>query len=160
MSAIDHRPFPKGALMAASALVIFSLIAVTVVRLAKLQAPPAPMQTAANAPAGAVLASRHLRFEDRPGKIVAVVDARSGRDIATLEHGGDGFVRGAVRALVRDRRINALGPDAATFELTEWSDGRLTLLDPATGAIIDLRAFGPTNRAAFARYLPAHEAAR
>ena len=31
----------------------------------------------------------------------------------------------------------------------------LSLLDPATGARIDLDAFGPTNMAEFARFLPA-----
>ena len=33
------------------------------------------------------------------------------------------------------------------------ADGRLTLADPATGARIDLEAFGPTNAGVFARLL-------
>ncbi len=31
------------------------------------------------------------------------------------------------------------------FRLTRWSDGRLSLDDPATDRHVDLEAFGPTN---------------
>ncbi len=40
------------------------------------------------------------------------------------------------------------------FRLSAWSDGRLTLEDPATGRAVDLEAFGPTNEATFVRLLP------
>ena len=43
----------------------------------------------------------------------------------------------------------------APFRLTRYADGRLALDDPSTGAHVELRAFGPTNEAAFARLLPA-----
>jgi len=32
------------------------------------------------------------------------------------------------------------------------TDGRITLMDPATGQRIDLESFGPTNTAEFARF--------
>jgi putative photosynthetic complex assembly protein len=54
---------------------------------------------------------------------------------------------------VRDRKKLALGPEMP-FRLTLWHDGRLVLDDPATGRHVDLRAFGTTNRNAFARLLP------
>ncbi|MFY7781768.1 MAG: photosynthetic complex assembly protein PuhC, partial [Tagaea sp.] len=40
------------------------------------------------------------------------------------------------------------------FRLSMWRDGSLVLDDPATGRRVDLRAFGATNRDAFARLLP------
>ena len=41
------------------------------------------------------------------------------------------------------------------FRLTRWSDGRLSLDDPATGRRIELDAFGPTNTAVFAHLMGA-----
>jgi putative photosynthetic complex assembly protein len=41
------------------------------------------------------------------------------------------------------------------FRLTDWTDGRLTLEDRSTGRSVELRAFGATNAAAFARLLTA-----
>jgi putative photosynthetic complex assembly protein len=68
--------------------------------------------------------------------------------------GEAGFLRGALRALARERRKRDLGAEAA-FELIARGDGRLTLNDPATGERIDLESFGPTNFATFARLLTA-----
>jgi putative photosynthetic complex assembly protein len=63
-----------------------------------------------------------------------------------------------VRGLAHDRIRRGLdaGPP---FRLSRWADGRLELQDVATGRRIDLRAFGATNRDAFARLLPPQERA-
>jgi putative photosynthetic complex assembly protein len=61
-----------------------------------------------------------------------------------------GFVRGVLRSLVRRRMQLGLGREAGGFDLNRLSDGQITLSDPATGEIVDLGAFGPTNQAAFA----------
>jgi hypothetical protein len=37
------------------------------------------------------------------------------------------------------------------FELKGHTDGRLTLIDPATSVRIDLESFGPTNMSSFAQ---------
>ena len=66
--------------------------------------------------------------------------------------GEGGFLRGALRVMARERRMRGLGGEAP-FELVGRADGRLTLLDPATGQRIDLEAFGPTNAGAFAALL-------
>jgi hypothetical protein len=50
------------------------------------------------------------------------------------------------------RRGIGSGP---TFELIGHTDGRLTLLDPATGQRINLESFGPTNMSSFAKLQPA-----
>jgi putative photosynthetic complex assembly protein len=92
---------------------------------------------------------RSLRFEDRPNGDVAVMDAKSQTEITRFQ-GEQGFVRGTLRTLSRERMRRGIGP-AAPFELVAHTDGRLTLLDPVTGARIDLESFGPVNMAAFAQ---------
>jgi len=66
--------------------------------------------------------------------------------------GSGGFLRGALRALVRHRRLAGLGAEAP-FLLVAHADGRLTLEDPATRHRVDLESFGPTNSAVFAQLL-------
>jgi putative photosynthetic complex assembly protein len=106
-----------------------------------------------DAPAEApVLVERTLRFTDLPDGGVAVIDTASGRTLETL-HGEQGFVRGTLRALVRERRQRGLTEQGA-LRLAARADGRLVLSDPTTGAHIDLQSFGPTNAAVFARWLP------
>jgi putative photosynthetic complex assembly protein len=94
---------------------------------------------------------RTLYFVDLPDGAIDVTDAASGAQVLVLR-GEQGFVRGALRSLVRGRRQRGLGPQAP-FELSRHLDGRLILSDPATGQRIDLEAFGPTNAGAFARLL-------
>ncbi len=137
-----HATFPRLPLLAIGALVLVSLISVTAVRLSGVSV---------RAPDASAVATRLLRFEDRPDGGVAVIDARSGRLIDALQ-GEQGFLRGALRALTRERRMRDLGPQQP-FELAARADGRLTLSDPATGTRLDLEAFGPTNVAVFARLL-------
>lgn len=103
------------------------------------------------APDGEPVAVRALRFEDRPDGSIAVIDARDGVQVESVQ-GEAGFLRGALRALARERHKRGLGPEQA-FELVARNDGRLTLMDPATGQRIDLESFGPTNAAVFARLL-------
>lgn len=92
---------------------------------------------------------RVLRFEDRPNGDIAVLDAASQREVARFQ-GEQGFLRGSLRALARERQRRGLGPQAP-FELTGHVDGRLTLRDTATGQRIALESFGPTNSAVFAQ---------
>ena len=90
-----------------------------------------------------------LRFEDRPNGDVAVLQAHNQMEITRFQ-GEQGFVRGTLRTLSRERMRRGIGSGPA-FELIGHTDGRLTLLDPATGARIDLESFGPTNMSAFAQ---------
>jgi putative photosynthetic complex assembly protein len=55
---------------------------------------------------------------------------------------------------VRDRKRRGLGPEVP-FRLTAHADGRLTLVDPATGRLVALEAFGADNAGAFAKLLVA-----
>ncbi|MES2978346.1 MAG: photosynthetic complex assembly protein PuhC [Pseudomonadota bacterium] len=100
-------------------------------------------------PAAAVQWSRMLNFEDRPNGDVAVLDATTGAEVARFK-GEQGFVRGTLRALARERKRRDMGP-ALPFELTGHVDGRLTLTDTATGLHVALESFGPSNSGVFAR---------
>ena len=98
-----------------------------------------------------VIAKKTLFFRDLPDGSVGVISASSGKMIAQVE-GQAGFVRGILRALARERRIQQITSDDA-FELMSRSDGRLTLVDQATGNRIDLESFGRDNAAQFAAFL-------
>ena len=150
MSVRSHPPapdsFPRWFLWSAGALVLFSLCSVALVRLTG----NGPDQQRA---AEGSTAQRALRFEDRPDGGIAVVDARTGALVSTFQ-GEQGFLRGALRALSRERRARGLGAEYP-FELIARPDGRLTLIDPVTQQRIDLESFGPTNAGTFAQLLEA-----
>jgi putative photosynthetic complex assembly protein len=74
----------------------------------------------------------------------------------TLAPGTNGFVRGVLRGLMRERKAESIGP-TAPFRLTHWANGRLSLDDPSTGRHVDLEVFGPTNAGAFAQILAASQ---
>lgn len=144
MSTLPHDPqhLPRGLLMGLAALVLATVAGVAAVRLSGVDI---------RAPDAGATVTRSLRFEDRSDGSVAVIDGRSGQEIERIQ-GEAGFLRGALRALARERRLRELGPERP-FELIGRADGRLTLVDPATGSRIDLESFGPTNAGTFARLL-------
>lgn len=145
------RGLPRGALAGAVALVVLAVLSVAGLRLSGADPAAAPVATAA--PTAVVM----LRFADRADGAVVVRDADSDAVIAVLDEGPNAFLRGVMRSLVRQRRME--GVDAAPpFRLTRFADGRLWLEDPATQERIDLGAFGPDNIAVFASLLAAAEA--
>lgn len=98
---------------------------------------------------GAVQWQLTLHFEDRSNGDVAVIDSGSQFEIARYV-GEQGFVRGALRALARERKRSLFGPEQP-FELTGYINGRVTLRDPSTGMRLNLESFGPENSAMFSR---------
>jgi putative photosynthetic complex assembly protein len=151
MSAKHDRRFPRGALLGAAALIALSLGAAGFARLSGIGITQAPEGTAVQ--------SRVLRFEDRSDGAVVVFDVRSDQIAAVLPSETNGFVRGVMRSLVRERRREDVGAEPP-FLLTRWSDGRLSIEDLATRERIELTAFGQTNVAAFARFLDNRSASR
>jgi len=101
-------------------------------------------------PDAPVLEAVDLVFADRADGAVVV---SGGGTETVLDPGTNGFVRGVLRGLARDRRARGIGADEP-FRLMRRADGRLALEDPATGRVLDLSAFGPTNTEAFARLMP------
>ncbi len=134
--------FPRWVLYCAGGLIAFSLISVGLVRITG-NGPDQRMAATAQ--------ERQLRFEDRIDGGVAVLDGRNGA-LLTVLHGEQGFVRGTLRALARERHARGIG-SAQPFSLIARADGGVTLYDPATRQKVDLDSFGPTNAAEFSRFL-------
>ncbi len=132
------------------ALGVLMGVAIGAVALERLTAAPATVAAIAARPAPAAQV-RVLRFDDLPDGAVSAVDAGSGQPVARFE-GEQGFLRGTLRAMARERRAHGIGADQP-FELIAHADGRLTLHDPATGMRIALESFGSTNAGVFARLL-------
>lgn len=133
---------PRRALLAIGAVLLVTVLGVASVRLSgvDMRDPDAP-----------IVKMRELRFEDRTDGSVDVIDAASRRVIHNIT-GENGFFRGSLRGLARERKRNGMGSEQP-FQLIGHSDGRVTLLDPATGTRVDLGSFGPTNAAVFVRFL-------
>ncbi len=134
--------FPRWVLWATAGLLAFTLGGVALVRITG----NGPDQMAA-----AIISERLLRFEDLLGGGVAVVDGETGKLLTTMT-GEQGFLRGAIRALARDRNARKIGPEQP-FKLISRTDGRLTLFDPVSGQRVDLESFGPSNAGVFAPFL-------
>lgn len=102
---------------------------------------------------GPILSRRFLRFEDLPDGGILVLDHASSQRLAVMA-GEQGFLRGVLRSLMRERRRS--GHDLrAPLELLARPEGRLTLSDPSTGQRIDLESFGPSNLAVFTPWVAA-----
>lgn len=104
-----------------------------------------------HAPELAVQQELSLRFGDTPGGDVEVLNAHTAQRLAVYS-GEQGFLRGTLRALVRERRRWSADSDVP-FVLRQQSDASLWLLDPVSGQRILLDSFGPSNKAVFARLL-------
>ncbi len=144
VSLATNRSLPRGAVIGVVGLVAVSILMVAIARLTGYE-PARP-------PPSAVIQRSKLQFKDRADGAVLVYENDTDRLVDVLQPGTNGFVRGVLRGLVRERRAQAVGP-VPPFTLTRWSDGRLSLDDPATGRHIDLEVFGPTNAGAFADIL-------
>jgi putative photosynthetic complex assembly protein len=140
----SENKIPRGALVGAGVLVISSLLLVSIARLTGYKPAQPPVST--------VVESYDLRFEDRADGAVLIYDTADNRLTDELAPSTNGFVRGVLRGLVRERRADHIGP-TPPFRLTRWADGRLSLDDPSTGRHIDLEVFGTTNAGAFADIL-------
>lgn len=146
MSTGTSSLFPRWAPRAAVAALVLLIGAIGALRLSGW----AP----ASAPSAAV-AERLLRFSDQADGGVLVTDAATGEPVQTL-HGEQGFLRGVLRGLARDRRANGVD-QLPPYRLSLHAEGRLLIADTQTGHFIDLASFGRDNAAVFARWLPKQE---
>lgn len=142
---------PRAALLGAAALLLTTLAL-------SAEARNARRSDAAQHEAPAVHESIELRFEDRPDGSVVVLDASTSREVDVVPPAEGGFVRGVMRGMFRTRKLESI-PAHGHFRLMRLVDGSLVLEDPQTDRRVDLRSFGPTNHAAFARLLEAGRAA-
>ena len=142
----DVKPIPRSVLIAAAAMIVTTIVLAGTARVTGLGTPHAIASIAVD--------SLALRFTDQHDGSIAVSDAKTGRIVAEVPPGTNGFLRGTLRGLARERKRQGIGTEPA-FRLVRWADGRLTLEDPATRRVIDLAAFGQTNAGAFADLLVA-----
>ncbi|MGA1316386.1 MAG: photosynthetic complex assembly protein PuhC [Rubrivivax sp.] len=147
--AARHAPMsdtliPRWATRAVATLLALLLIGIGSARLSGWEPSVTP---------GALLLERSLRFTDTPDGAILVSDVTESRTLATMR-GEQGFLRGVLRGLARDRRQHGIGADAP-YTLSLHDDGRLLISDPSTGQRIDLASFGADNAAVFTQWLPA-----
>ncbi len=135
---------PKGLIVTAGLLLLMALSAVSYVRLSGSGAVQVP-----DAPATLV---KEFLFEDRKDGSIAILDSKTKQLVDTVAPASNGFLRGTMRGLARERKRQGIGPDVP-FQLVGRADGRLTLIDPGTDRRVDLESFGPTNAAVFARLM-------
>ncbi len=133
------------------AIVVLLMLAIVVGIVAKVSAARKQTLPQAVSASADIRQLRVLRFDDAPDGSVAAIDMSTGQLVQRFE-GEQGFLRGTLRAMVRERRLHGIGA-GQPFELILLHDGRLTLHDPATGLDIALESFGATNTGVFARLL-------
>jgi putative photosynthetic complex assembly protein len=142
-----HAAAPREVIPRRAVLGAFAALALTFAGVAAVRLSGAPIRE----PEARTVARRELRFADRPDGGIAVIDAVSGTTL-DLVHGEQGFLRGTLRGLVRERKRRGL-TSAEPLQLIARADGRLTLADASTGERIELESFGPSNVAVYARWL-------
>lgn len=135
---------PRTMLLALGALVLVTLLAVTFVRFTGVGV--------VHVPDAAPVSVREFRFEDRADGSIVVLDASRNQLLETVAPGTNGFLRGTMRGLARERHRRGIGAEIP-FRMIGRADGKLTLEDPATGRRVDLGSFGPTNAAVFAQLM-------
>ncbi len=137
---------PRGLVRAVVALLAFTMILVAFARVTGM--PPAgimPVQPEAERVA-VVIAPR--------GDGGVLITRPDGSVVASLSVQEAGFISGVERVLARERRSYGLAP-VGPVDLVRWQDGRMSLLDPATGWRMEIVGFGDTNVESFARLLAA-----
>ncbi|HZX23477.1 MAG TPA: photosynthetic complex assembly protein PuhC [Woeseiaceae bacterium] len=145
MSDTHGDRIPRPAILGALALVAVTILAAAGARLTGVGTVEVPPSAAVD--------SRELAFADAADGSVVVRDA-AGDVLYVVEPGTNGFLRGVLRGLARDRKLRGIGPEPA-FVLTRWADGRLTLEDPETERRLYLGPFGSDNVKIFVTLLQA-----
>lgn len=148
MSAIDKEPFPKFALYAAGVVIALAIGAAAMGRYNAVNNPVDPAISL-----GPVQGFVDLKFADQADGGVVVTDATTSALVLKILPGEDAFIRAVLRSFVRDRVAMKVSKDVP-FRLYRLVDTRLVIEDPVTKKRINLRGFGPTQQAAFARLLP------
>ncbi len=138
--------FPRGLLIAAGVLTVFTILIAGATKMNRDQDEAALLESAT--------AVRDLRFDVQSDETITVTDAQTDETVDVLEPGSEGFIRGVLRGLTRERIRFSASPDAP-YRVAQLEDGRYFLQDPATDQTISLGSFGPTNAQAFGRLLTA-----
>lgn len=141
---MHDRPFPRHILIAIAALVGFTILAVALARITGYDPTQIPLE--------AEVAGRDIRFVDGDRGDLNVYDASTGVLLEVIPPDEDGFIRGLLRTLERERGKHGVDLDGP-YRVSYRADGHFTLEDGSTEFLVSLRAFGATNEAAIGRFL-------
>lgn len=148
----SNHPLPRPIILGGMGLMI-----ATIALCAAARATGMGMTTA---PDPVTTVSRDLTFTEGDDGILRVTETAGGREVKRFESGEAGFIRAMVRGLVRNRTRYG-EPGVGDFRVAMASDGDVWVEDLGTRQNIELKAFGPTQVAAFAQFIqPTRAAAR
>ena len=163
MSAIHVRQAP---LIAMAGLALGSLMLVSWHRLNLPSTPAEPQQQLTQNIAKQV----DLLFVDQADGGVLVQRSPDAAVLAQILVGEGGFVRATLRSLIREHPGPALSVQGDNsnqaqsitsarhhFRLAMTEQGQLLLWHPLSGRVLDLKAYGPSNRQVFLEFLLASE---
>jgi len=142
---------PPQIVFAAAALMVFAILVAGLGRLTGFGR--------VELPASAPFWTLQLRFEDRADGAVLVRDAERGDVFEVIAPGSGNFVRATLRTFAQARKRSDLDAQVP-FRLVRYSDGSLSLEDPATGRVVQLDAFGVDNAGSFVKLFQQREATR
>jgi putative photosynthetic complex assembly protein len=177
MGHAHFEPFPKPLMIGAVALVVTSVILTAAVRYERVRSgevltpqeaarsvealgavPPGVADADIRGSASVVLA-RTFIIREHADKTITVAALDGSMSPRTFAENEGGFVRGTLRAL-RHRRGAVGNAGDPVLQISRLSDGRLIAEETGSGMVLDLAAFGATNRAAFAAVLDGTELPR
>lgn len=138
----DREMIPRALLWAMLALALSALAITTFSVVTKRPHTGTPT-------AGKVVAERDLILEGKSAQAVTVYSA-DGTLIADMPHGG--FITVVQNAIQRARTVARVEGNPP-IHIVQYDNGRLVAEDPASGASIELYAFGDDNKAAVERLL-------
>ena len=111
-----------------------------------------PAQSSAAEPA----IERSIRIEAEAGGSFRAIDADTQVAIRSYGLGEGTFIRTSIRSMTRNRMSHRVAGHLP-YRLVASEDGKLSLIDPETGMVIGLSAFGQGASNSFAALLPVDE---
>jgi putative photosynthetic complex assembly protein len=144
MTQMTGTPFPRWPLLGIGGMVLSAILFAGTARYTEFGAarPAQPV----------IIASLDLWFDPQADGTALVRNAADQSVLEKLPADGSGFIRGVMRALLRERKIHGKPADAP-FRLVQQADFNIVIFDSATGTRMGLNGFGPTNVQAFGQLI-------
>jgi putative photosynthetic complex assembly protein len=142
----DTMIIPKPALIGAGVLIATAL-AITAAGSAGLYKTPkaAFAEHRASVP---ITKSRQLTLRARDDGAILVTDLATGQAVRTIASNEGGFIHYTLTGLRYARQSHGLG-QSVNITILQYDDGRLMVKDDATGVLVDVVGYGPTNVASY-----------
>jgi putative photosynthetic complex assembly protein len=154
---LHDEVFPRPILIGAAGLVLASLVLVSAARLDRLANGSPTPQSAAGAASTPVVDARTVRLHqlDNGSLVVEALDGSLPPRTIPADKGG--MVLGVLNGLRHQREAVGATGDDPILQITRLANGRILAEETASGMVLDLGAFGSTNKAAFAALLDGTE---